>query len=50
MDIKAWNGTRNFDRPALDYIDVLKKDPGLVPISIRTAMYDCGVWKAIVDR
>ena len=32
-----------------NYIDVLEKDTGLDPISIRTAMHDRGVWKAIVD-
>ena len=37
-------------RPALTYIDILKKDTGLDPGSNKTAMQDRGVWKAIVDQ
>ena len=37
------------DGAVLTYIDILK-DTGLDPGSIKTAMKDHGVWKAIVDR
>ena len=35
-------------RPALTYIDILKKDSGLDLGSIKTEMQDRGVWKAIM--
>ena len=37
------HGARKPGKPALNYIVVLKKDTGLDPISIRTAMNDHGV-------
>ena len=43
------HGKRKPGRPALIYIDTLKKDTGLDLGSIKTAMQDRGVWKAIVD-
>ena len=44
------HGNRKPVRPALTYIDILKKDTGWDSDSIKTAMQDRGVWKAIVDR
>ena len=44
------HGNRKPGRPALTYINILRKDTGLDPGSIKTVMQDLGVWKAIVDR
>ena len=43
------HGNKKPGRPALTYIDILKKDTGWDSDSIKTAMQDHGVWKAIVD-
>ena len=44
------HGNKKPGRPALTYIDILKKDSGWDSDSIKTAMQDRGEWKAIVDR
>jgi hypothetical protein len=44
------HGRRKPGRPALTYIDILKRDTGLPPDDIKTAMQDRSVWRAIVDR
>ena len=44
------HGNKKPGRPALKYIDIIKKDTEWDSDSIKTAMQDHGVWKAIVDR
>ena len=44
------HGYKKPGRPALTYIDILKKDTGWDFESVKTAMQDRDVWRAIVDR
>ena len=44
------HGYKKPGRPALTYIDIIKKDTGWDFESVKTAMQDRDVWRAIVDR
>ena len=44
------HGARKRGRPALTYIDILKRDTGLQVEEIKTAMLDRKIWRGIVVR
>ena len=44
------HGRKSLGRPALTYIDILKRDTGLEVEELKTAMRDRKIWKAIVVR
>ena len=44
------HGSRKPGRPAINFVDTLKRDTGLDTNEMKTAMLDRQIWSAIVDR